>query len=200
MSRSRALAGIVSRRKTAGTSWRYGVGVTESEEIPKTHISAEMTAAVGREFGRRQAFPISESDIRKWAIAVYYPEDPPRTFWDAAYAATTVHGGIVAPEDFNPFAWMAADPPGIRHGGYVGIEASLGVEPPKTGFILNGGLEVTYGVRMRPGDLITSVSTLTGYLERQGRLGLMLFSTQLDTWTNQRDELVKSAEMTLIRY
>jgi hypothetical protein len=53
---------------------------------------------------------------------------------------------------------------------------------------------------MRPGDLITSVSTLTGYLERQGRLGLMLFSTQLDTWTNQRDELVKSAEMTLIRY
>jgi len=181
-------------------SRRYGVGVTDSEEIPKTHISAEMTAAVGREFGRRQAFPISESDIRKWAIAVYYPEDPPRMFWDAAYAATTVHGGIVAPEDFNPFAWMAADPPGIRHGGYVGIEGSLGVEPPKTGFILNGGLEVTYGKRMRPGDVITSVSTLTGYQERQGRLGLMLFSTQLDRWTNQHDELVKSAEMTLIRY
>jgi hypothetical protein len=186
--------------KTSGRSQRYGVGVTESKEIPKTHISAEMTAAVGREFGRRQAFPISESDIRKWAIAVYYPEDPPRLFWDAAYAATTAHGVIVAPEDFNPFAWMAADPPGIRHGGYVGIEGSLGVEPPNTGFILNGGLEVTYGVRMRPGDVITSVSTLTGYSEREGRLGLMLFSTQRDEWTNQRDELVKSAEMTLIRY
>jgi hypothetical protein len=188
------------RATTARKSRRYGSGVTESDEIPTTHISPEMTAAIGREFGRRQAFPISESDIRKWAIAVYYPEDPPRIFWDAAYAASTVHGGIVAPEEFNPFAWMAADPPGIRHGGYQGIEASLGVDPPNTGFILNGGLEVTYGERMRPGDVITSVSTLTGYHERRGRLGLMLFSTQTDRWTNQKDQLVKVSEMTLIRY
>jgi hypothetical protein len=28
----------------------------------------------------------------------------------------------------------------------------------------------------------------------------MLFSTQLDRWTNQDDELVKSTSMTLIRY
>jgi hypothetical protein len=186
--------------KTAGVPRRYGVGVTDSEEITKTHISPEMTAAVGREFGRRQSFPISESDIRKWAIAVYYPEDPPRMFWDAAYAATTVHGGIVAPEDFNPFAWMAAEPPGIRHGGYVGIEANVGVDPPETSFMLNGGLEVTYGVPMHPGDVITAVSTLTGYQEREGRLGLMLFTTQMDRWTNQDDELVKVATMTLIRY
>jgi hypothetical protein len=174
--------------------------VADSEEMTKTHISPEMTAAVGREFGRRQSFPISESDIRKWAIAVYYPEDPPRMFWDAAYAATTVHGGIVAPEDFNPFAWMAAEPPGIRHGGYVGIEANVGVDPPETPFMLNGGLEVTYGVPMRPGDVISAVSTLTGYQERAGRLGLMLFTTQMDRWTNQDDELVKVATMTLIRY
>jgi hypothetical protein len=187
-------------RKTSGVPRRYGVGVTDSNEIPKTHISPEMTAAVGREFGRRQSFPISESDIRKWAIAVYYPEDPPRMFWDAAYAATTGHGGIVAPEDFNPFAWMAADPRGIRHGGYVGIEASVGVDPPNTSFMLNGGLEVTYGVPMRPADVITGVSTLTGYQEREGRLGLMLFTTQRDRWTNQDDELVKVATMTLIRY
>jgi hypothetical protein len=186
--------------KTSRARGRYGDGVSNSDEITKSHISAEMTAAVGREFGRRQSFPISESDIRKWAIAVYYPEDPPRLFWDAAYAATTVHEGIVAPEDFNPFAWMSADPPGIRHGGYVGLEATLGVEPPQTEFMLNGGLEVTYSARMRPGDVITSVSTLTGYQEREGRLGLMLFTTQLDQWTNQDDAVVKSASMTLIRY
>jgi hypothetical protein len=186
--------------KTPSARGRYGDGVSNSDEITKSHISAEMTAAVGREFGRRRSFPISESDIRKWAIAVYYPEDPPRLFWDAAYAATTIHGGIVAPEDFNPFAWMSADPPGIRHGGYVGLEATLGVEPPQTEFMLNGGLEVTYGARMRPGDVITSASTLTGYQEREGRLGLMLFTTQLDRWTNQDDAVVKSASMTLIRY
>lgn len=66
--------------------------------------------------------------------------------------------------------------------------------------MLNGGLEVTYGARMRPGDVITSVSTLTGYQEREGRLGLMLFTTQSDQWTNQDDAVVKSASMTLIRY
>jgi hypothetical protein len=186
--------------QTAGLSRRYGFGVIDGKETPNTYISAEMTAAVGREFGRRQSFPISESDIRKWAIAVYYPEDPPRMFWDGAYAATTVHEGIVAPDDFNPFAWMAVDPPGTRHGQYVGLEANLGVEPPNTDFMLNGGLEVTYEKRMRPGDVITSVSTLKGYKEREGRLGLMLFSTQLERWTNQDNELVKSAEMTLIRY
>ena len=52
------------------------------------------------------SFPITDSDIRRWAIAVYYPEPAPRLFWDAEYAAGTVHGGIVAPEDFNPFAWL----------------------------------------------------------------------------------------------
>ncbi len=25
---------------------------------------------------------MSESDIRKWAIAVYWPQTPPRSYWD----------------------------------------------------------------------------------------------------------------------
>ena len=43
------------------------------------------------------------------ALAVYYPDVPPRLFWDEEYARSTRHGGIVAPEDFNPFAWFTAD-------------------------------------------------------------------------------------------
>ena len=53
---------------------------------------------------------------------------------------------------------------------------------------------------MRPGDVITSVSRLAGYSEREGRLGLMLFTTSEDTWTNQRGETVKTSRNTLIRY
>jgi hypothetical protein len=53
---------------------------------------------------------------------------------------------------------------------------------------------------MRPGDVITSVSTIGEYSEREGRLGLMLFSTTLDSWTNQRGETVKTSSNTLIRY
>jgi hypothetical protein len=61
-------------------------------------------------------------------------------------------------------------------------------------------MSVAYGVRMRPGDTITSVSRLAGYAERTGRLGLMLMSTTEDIWTNQRGEVVKKQQVTLIRY
>jgi len=167
-------------------------------------ITDGMRAAIGRETGRSVSFPISVSDIRRWAVAVYYPEEPPRLFWDEDYAAKTVHGGIVAPEEFNPFAWMAADPPGLPPsvGGYDPdrTEKVLGVDPPGLTNLLNGGMEVDYGARMRPGDVITSVSRLAGYKEREGRLGLMLFTSSESVWTNQRNEMVKRTVGTIIRY
>ena len=176
---------------------------TETENV-KTNISPEMQAAVGSELGRRVSYPITDSDIRRWAIAIYYPEEPPRIFWDAEFAKDTPHGGIVAPEEFNPFAWMAAEPPGIRRSTGEhdpdSMEKSLGVQGPGLKFMLNGGMEVDYGVRMRPGDVITAVSRLYSYKERPGRLGLMLMSTTEDTWTNQKGELVKKARNVLIRY
>jgi hypothetical protein len=171
-----------------------------------SYISEAMRAALGTRLSRRVSFPVSASDIRRWALATYYPEEPPRVFWDEAYAATSVHGGIVAPEEFNPFAWMAAstealdttvsdDPDNTDY-----YERSAGIEGPGLSFQLNGGQEATYGVRMRPGDVITSESRLASYTEREGRLGLMLFTITEDTWTNQRDELVRTTRSTLIRY
>ena len=61
-------------------------------------------------------------------------------------------------------------------------------------------MEVEYGVRMRPGDVITSVRRLAEYQEREGRLGLMLFTTTEDVWTNQDDQLVKTSRSAVIRY
>jgi hypothetical protein len=171
----------------------------------KTYITPEMRSLIGREFGWQQSFPISASDIRKWAIAVYYPERPPRLFWDEEYAKTTRHGGIVAPEDFNPFAWPV-EPPTRIVGQTVdhptdATEMRFGVKGPGLKFQLNGGQEVEYtGVRMRPGDVITAVSTINDYYEREGRLGLMLFTVTETKWTNQRGELVKVSRNILIRY
>lgn len=166
-----------------------------------------MRAMVGRQFGtERTTVPIALSDIRKWALAVYYPDVPPRLFWDEDYARATRYGGIVAPEEFNPFAWFTADGPVISPNfeGPVrgsGPEEALGIAAPETTFILNGGLEVAYGVRMRPGDVITSgLTTLVDYKERQARLGQMLFSTTETTWTNQNSEVVKTTRGTVIRY
>lgn len=168
-----------------------------------SHISDAMRAAVGRTTERRVSFPVSASDIRRWAVAVYHPEEPPRLFWDEAHAATTVHGGLVAPEDFNPFAWMAAEPAGLPpavDNDTDRTERLLGIPGPGLQFQLNGGMEVEYGARMRPGDVITSETRLADYTERQGRLGLMLFTTWEAVWTNQDGDLVKRQRMTIIRY
>jgi len=171
---------------------------------PRSTISAAMRGAVGRELARQVSFPVAESDIRRWAIAVYYPRQPPRLFWDAGYARATGHGGIVAPEDFNPFAWMAAerDEPGsARPGSTLDYpERLLGIPGPGLEHQLNGGVSVRYGSRMRPGDVITSVSRLTGYSERTGRLGRMLFTVTEDTWTGGDGSPVKVTSSTLIRY
>ena len=82
----------------------------------RTHITPQMRDIVGLELRRATSFPITDSDIRRWAIAVYYPEPAPRLFWDAEYAAGTSHGGIVAPEEFNPFAWMTQPEPDASSG------------------------------------------------------------------------------------
>ena len=170
---------------------------------PTTHVTEAMRGAIGGEITRRVSYPITESDIRRWAMAIYYPEEPPRLYWDEEYARGTAHEGIVAPLEFNPFAWMTAQPKGlVRQGPHNPdmIENSLGIAGPGLKFMLNGGMESQYGARMRPGDVITSVRRLAGYNEREGRLGLMLFTISEDTWTNQRDEMVKIHRDTLIRH
>src|SRR5262249_41183775 len=151
--------------------------------MPETYLTPELLSLVGREIRTTTSFPITDSDIRRWAIAVYFPEPPPPLFWDAAAAERMVHRGIVAPEDFNPFAWMAAStahrPREKPAGAHTLPEEMVGGTSPPTTAMVNGGLQVEYGARMRPGDVITSVSTIGEYSEREGRLGLMLFSTTL---------------------
>lgn len=157
-----------------------------------------MRAALGRELHRKVSFPVSASDIRRWVLATWYPDTPPRRFWDAPDA------DLLAPEDFNPFAWITVPSPGeepaLARGRYRGPEQTLDLEPPATTSMINGGRVATYGAPMRTGDVITSVNRLTDYFEREGRLGLMLFTVSTDTWTNQRGDVVKTEVATYIRY
>lgn len=166
-----------------------------------TFISAELRSAIGGQLRRSTSFPVAESDIRRWAIAVYYPEDPPARFFDAGAARSSSFGSIVAPEDFNPFAWMAAESTDLgTPNDPDNTELLLGIRGPGLKFQLNGGLEVTYGVPIRPGDVIRSVRTLADYAEREGRMGRMLFTVIEDVWTNQDGDEVRRSRMTLIRY
>jgi hypothetical protein len=134
--------------------------------------------------------PISESDIRRWAIAVYWPEAPPRLYWDAAHARTTRWGGIVAPAEFNPFAWPPPDRDPERR---IARERR---EP--TARRVNGGSHIRFGVAMRPGDRIEARSQLVEWRAKTGREGDLLFVDFRHEWRNQLHEPVRDAVHTLI--
>ncbi len=171
------------------------MATTEPED--QTLVTPAMLERKGVWGSARLSPPVSESDIRKWAIAVYWPETPPRIYWDASYAATTRWGTIIAPADFNPFAWPIIEtrPEPTR--------AKADMDTPRSSRGrrgMNGGQVDTYGVPMRPGDVITSRSRLRDWDERETRLGLTLFSFSETEWRNQDDALVKVRVATAIRY
>ncbi|MGE0231265.1 MAG: MaoC family dehydratase N-terminal domain-containing protein [Flavobacteriaceae bacterium] len=146
-----------------------------SEEISL----AEIKARVGEELYRFTSFPVTATDIRKYAIAVYWPERPPRLFWDEDHAKQTVWGGIVAPEDFNPFAW-AMEGPG---------RFPMGLGKGRRRF--NAMSDARYFAPIRPADVITATETLLDPYERAGGNGHLIFVPTETRWTNQRGELVK---------
>ena len=171
-------------------------------QAAKSYITDEMRAILDQPMSRLTSYPIAASDIRKWAIAVYYPEIPPRLFWDEEYAATSRFGGIVAPEEFNPFAWMTRDPgPTMRPSRHGGFEAALGVTPPEYRAVLQGERRARYSeLRMRPGDVIHSTSSISGYFEREGKMGLQLYTTISQELVNQNDEWIKTLDVVFVRY
>lgn len=162
-------------------------------------ISDEMRGVLGKTLRRRSSYPVSASDIRKWALAVYYPEAPPERFIGAGAAGA--EAPLVAPEEFNPFAW--ATPGGQQKEADVSagfLEKQAGIAPPPLQFMVNGGSVCEYGVPMVEGDVISTEFSIKGYTVKQGKRGPLLITETQDRWTNQRGEVVKTNVMTLVRY
>ena len=169
----------------------------------ETLVSKEMKEIVGKIMRKSISFPITSSDIRKWAIAVYYPKVPPRIYWDEEYASNTIFGGIVAPEEFNPFAWATQTPslkdPRISQTAFSELE--LGVNPPKYSAFILTEIKTSYGnKRMFPGDVIKSEHKISDYFERKGARGHMLYTTIKNIFKNQNDEFIKSVDSVFVRY
>ena len=160
-------------------------------------LSDDIKSFIGKEMSRRTSPPVAASDIRKWAIAVYWPDTPPKVYWDEAYAKKTRFGGIVAPEEFNPFAWP------IDQGQTFMTDEEIKEPAQRLGIgwnVLNGGGGNEYYERMRPGDVISNVTILDDIYTRPGRLGTMMFFIRKSTWTNQRNEVVRISRGIGIRY
>jgi hypothetical protein len=156
----------------------------------ETLVTPELEASLGRWRKTEYSPVVTASDIRKWAIATFWPETPPAIYWDEVYAATTRHGGIIAPPDFNPFVWLIHPVP------LAPLPSPKGVHLTS----LNGGQVETYGVPQRPGDVIAERVRVQDFKERQGRFGLMLYVDVETEWTNQAGQFVRRRISTFIRY
>jgi acyl dehydratase len=169
-----------------------------------------MAELAGRWLAESISPAVCASDIRRWAIAVYWPEQPPRLFWDSGYAATTLWDGIVAPEDFNPFAWPALRKPRTTGASSTGVAIDVfGIPVPQRGEDsragpalggMNAGRADEFGARIRPGDAINSRERLADWKETTTRFGPSLFATTEIEWTNQRGELVRRRRQHMLRY
>ena len=56
--------------------------VATEDEAMETLVTPQMVTSKGVWGPETVSHPVSLSDIRKWAIAVYWPETPSRLFWD----------------------------------------------------------------------------------------------------------------------
>lgn len=158
---------------------------------PGTFLDDKTIAWIGRATEPVVSLPVDANDIRRWAMAVYYPDAPRAAFFDLGVASLLPWGGLVAPRDFNPFAWVDE----FRPEAYPWMRG-MGNEAGRRG--LNGGQQSTYVAPIRPGDVITCTATLVDAYEKDGRIGPMLFLVDESRWTNQRDELVKLGYRTSI--
>jgi acyl dehydratase len=159
---------------------------------PGKYLDAATIDWIERPTDPFESFPVGASEIRRWAMAIHYPEPAPERYYSDKVAGRGVWGGLVAPRDFNPFAWMqglAPSMPWMR---------GMGTEPGYR--ILNGGQSSRYFQRIRTGDVITGQHALENAYERDGRLGTMLFLITRTRWTNQRGELVRLGQGTAIYY
>ncbi len=165
---------------------------TSGAAVPGTFLTQATIDGIGRTLAPVAAPPVGANDIARWAMATYWPQRPPPVYVDAEAAASTPWGGIVAPRDFDPFAWMPERP---WSGDWL---FGMGVEPGRR--VLNGGQWNRYAAPIRPGDVVSVTRRFVDVIERETKRGPMVFFTSEFRWTNQDGALVRLAEQTTIYY
>lgn len=159
---------------------------------PGTFLQQDTIDKIGRTLPPVVCPAVGANDIARWAIATYWPEPPPARYVDATVAANGPWGGIVAPRDFDPTAWMPNRP---WAGDWLW---GMGTEPGQR--ILNGGQHNRYAQPIRPGDVIAVTRRFVDVVERDTKRGPMVFFQSEFRWENQAGALVRLGEQTSIYY
>ena len=159
----------------------------ESVRTVKMDLS-DVERRVGQEVGGGELNePCSSTDIRRWVMAMDYPNP---IHWDGGFAKSSKFGGIVAPQSFA-----------------VAIDYGHGAQPACVGHIpgshlIFGGEEWWhYGPRIKPGDRLTQRRWFHDYKVSDTKFaGPTLFSRGDTLHFNQHGDPVAKERSTSIRY
>jgi len=131
--------------------------------------------------------PCSSSDIRRWVMAMDYPNP---IHWDEEFARKSKFGGLVAPQSIA-----------------VCLDYGHGVQPacvgkiPGSHLIFGGEEWWFYGYRVRPGDKLFQERRFHDYKVTDTKFaGPTMFSRGDTIHRNQHDTVVAKSRSTAIRY
>jgi acyl dehydratase len=162
-------------------------------------ITDEMRALIGQERGSTTSEEVTTTEIRRFAQALF---DENAVYYDAAAAAETKFGGIVAPGPFAPQytgrrAYDEPDPMENHDPNWSG-DGNPRLPRPQTqrirwpeGFVaFHGGDDLEVRQLARPGERITATSRLVDVRERVGRTGRLGFTVTETVYTNEKGEIL----------
>jgi acyl dehydratase len=143
---------------------------------------------VGQPVGGGQLWdPCGSSDIRRWVMAMDYPNP---VHWDEEFARASRFGGLVAPQSIA----VALD---YGHGAAPACVGHI----PGSHLIFGGEEWWFYGCPVRVGDTLFQQRRFHGYTVAETRFaGPTMFSRGDTAHTNQHGALVARERSTAIRY
>ncbi|WP_459545602.1 FAS1-like dehydratase domain-containing protein [Nocardia sp. X0981] len=143
---------------------------------------------VGTPIGGGQLWePCSASDIRRWVMAMDYPNP---LHWDQEFARESRYGGLIAPQSIA----VALD---YGHGAAPACVGRI----PNSHLIFGGEEWWFYGCPVRPGDQLFQERRFHDYKVVETRFaGPTMFSRGDTTHRNQHGALVARERSTAIRY
>jgi acyl dehydratase len=161
---------------------------SQNAQGPATIDLSDVDHRVGKPVGGGQLHePCSMSDIRRWVMAMDYPNP---LHWDQEFARESPYGGLIAPQSIA-----------------VGLDYGHGAAPACVGFIpdshlIFGGEEWWfYGTPVRPGDTLFQERRFDSYKVVETKFaGPTMLSNGDTTHRNQHGALVARERSTAIRY